>query len=161
LQSLDSITDILNAIQIHNVLLKLDSDARQAYNRSHACDTLPSWDHCYKTLTRHSEFLDCSATCILTERLSEKRHEKQYGNRHDNLLNLHRFTQVSKQVITASPMDDTSQVDPCTQAVSLLAKQSRRALIPTMLSSRLGIGDQLYHRGTGKAVSAYRCSAAV
>ncbi|XP_070068166.1 uncharacterized protein [Drosophila takahashii] len=201
LLSLGSETDILNAILIHNVLLKVDSDARQAYNRSQDYDTLPSWDNCYKTLSRHSEFLDCSAPCINKERLLEKRQEKPTDKRHGNLRKafvaaqntclkckstdhnigkcpsfaaltvderfniakqlslcinclgkghmagkcsskfkcrvcrglhhtcLHRYTQV----ITASqPMDDISQADHCTtHAVSLLARQSKRALIPT------------------------------
>ena len=58
LLSLGTETDILNSILIHIVLSKLDDDSKTSYNEKQNFDCFPSWDDCYKLLSRRCQFLE-------------------------------------------------------------------------------------------------------
>ncbi|XP_058978843.1 uncharacterized protein LOC131802528 [Musca domestica] len=58
LLSLGSETDVINAILLHMVLLKVDSDTKENYDEKQDLKSLPSWDMCYELLSRRRQFLE-------------------------------------------------------------------------------------------------------
>ncbi|XP_073835822.1 uncharacterized protein [Musca autumnalis] len=58
LLSLGSEADVMNAILVHMVLSKLDSDTKENYDEKQDFKSLPSWDLCYELLSRRCQFLE-------------------------------------------------------------------------------------------------------
>lgn len=58
LLSLGSEMDVMNAIIIHMVLLKLDEGSRQNYDEKQEFKSLPTWDTCYNILSNRCQFLE-------------------------------------------------------------------------------------------------------
>ena len=58
LLSLGSVEEILNAILIHLVVSKIDSDSTNPYNELQDFKEFPTWDKCYSILSRRCQFLE-------------------------------------------------------------------------------------------------------
>ncbi|XP_065356116.1 uncharacterized protein LOC135950508 [Calliphora vicina] len=58
LLSLGSELDVMNAIIIHIVLSKIDSESKAVYDEKQDFNKLPSWDDCYSILSRRCQFLE-------------------------------------------------------------------------------------------------------
>ncbi|XP_037959581.1 uncharacterized protein LOC119688956 [Teleopsis dalmanni] len=64
LLSLGSEVEVMNAIIIYIVLSKVDAETKFAHDEKQEFEKMPSWDECYKMLSRRCQFLEGRATSI-------------------------------------------------------------------------------------------------
>ncbi|XP_037931003.1 uncharacterized protein LOC119665826 [Teleopsis dalmanni] len=66
LLSLGSEVKVMNAIIIYIVLSKVDAETKFAHDEKQEFEKMPSWDECYKMLSRRCQFLEGRATVLQT-----------------------------------------------------------------------------------------------
>lgn len=79
LLSLGTADEILNAILIHLVVSKLDTDSRNQFNEKQDLKDFPTWDECYTVLSRRCQLLQDNATSVepsKTLKFSHKQHNQ-------------------------------------------------------------------------------------
>ncbi|XP_075157719.1 uncharacterized protein LOC142230985 [Haematobia irritans] len=59
-------SDIVNAMLIHIVLSKIDTESKTVYNEKQDFSKLPSWDDCYSILSRRCQFLESCNSNVQT-----------------------------------------------------------------------------------------------
>lgn len=62
LLSLGSELDVMNAMFIHILVSKVDSETKAIYDEKQDYKTLPSWDDCYNILNHRCQFLETRAS---------------------------------------------------------------------------------------------------
>jgi len=67
LLSLGSEADVMNAMLVHIVLSKIDSESKGFVDRNQDFTTLPSWNSCYKLLSKHCQYLESASSTRLAK----------------------------------------------------------------------------------------------
>ncbi|XP_073843780.1 uncharacterized protein [Musca autumnalis] len=82
LLSLGSEADVMNAILVHMVLSKVDSDTKEKYDEKQEFKSLPSWEWCYELLSRRCQFLESHRKRTeLPENITSHKHNSPRFNR--------------------------------------------------------------------------------
>ncbi|XP_055904404.1 uncharacterized protein LOC129940170 [Eupeodes corollae] len=85
LTSLGSEKDICNAVLIHIVMSKVDSETRNKWDEELDYNKLPSWDQCTKMLNKRCQFLEAKEGRQIQSETNQKgqsKHRQQNGNQH-------------------------------------------------------------------------------